>query len=108
MTPEQIKELIERLQREANIKVSESPLMFTTDPAKLEAAAALSNLLEENRELKALLAPFAKEADEWGHAHDDEHRPAWASMRGEAIAEFTVGDLRRARSSLSKKENSND
>ncbi|MCK5746792.1 MAG: hypothetical protein KAH44_11285 [Oricola sp.] len=63
---------------------------------------ALTRALEENGRLREALEPFAKEAAEWDESVDDDHRPRQTEPGCKRTydgseAEFTVGDLRRAR-----------
>lgn len=63
-------------------------------------------LRQEIGRLKELLAPFAVEANEWGEAVPDDHKPIfvelghWDARYYGSPAHFTVGDQRRARAAL--------
>lgn len=77
------------------------------DAAPAEALAAPSASQEALREALEALEPFAKEADEWADTVPDDHRSLctepgvrFAYPGSETV--FTVGDLRRAKSALTK------
>ena len=55
-----------------------------------DAAAEAIGLLHE------ALKPFAEESKNWGALHEDDFRPNWECIQGEAVADFNIGDLRRA------------
>lgn len=52
------------------------------------------------RKLVNALKPFADEADTWWHKIDNRYHPGVSEPRSQSIAakaEFSIGDLRRAR-----------
>lgn len=63
-------------------------------------------LKAENEKLRGMLEPLAAEADAWGDAVPDDHRPVfvemghWDARYYGSAARFTVGDQRRARAAL--------
>ncbi len=70
----------------------------------VNAARALSAEAERDR-MREALEPFAREADEWAEHYNDDGIPlCCVDETNPERAEFTIGDLRRARQALNPKE----
>lgn len=68
-----------------------------------EAMAAVREQQTEIERLRAALMPFAREADTWSETISDRFKPGVCEPRSKfshAKAEFSLGDLRRARAAL--------
>ncbi|WP_107327712.1 hypothetical protein [Agrobacterium pusense] len=67
--------------------------------------SALNAVFAQNEALRKLLQPFAAEAENWHDSVPDDHRtlctePNSTTAHPGSEADFTVGDLRRARTAL--------
>lgn len=105
-------DLVERLRDSARCA-----LTMDAEHRLQEAADAVEALIAENAALKeevgrlrAMLKPFADEADEWGASVPDDYAPLcvepghWDARYYGSPARFTVGDQRRARAALHPQE----
>jgi hypothetical protein len=110
MTPEQVKELVERLTVAAknnrafaergtdacNAPLSATGIVKCRAVADMheQAASALTLLSEEREELREALRPFAEMATDIEHAH------AGSDLLDVSTIPLPLGDLRRARAAL--------
>ena len=89
------------------VTINQTAINFGGDPHLASFVVRAVNHFDEAVEVLRILAA---EADEWGDAVPDDHRPVyvemdhWDARYYGSPSRFTVGNLRRARALLSKLE----
>jgi len=97
------------LQTKIYAESPEDPILMAT-AVNYDVAEFISSTVNNFNEAVEVLRILAAEADEWGDAVPDDHRPVyvemdhWDARYYGSPSRFTVGNLRRARALLSKLE----
>lgn len=97
------------LQTKIYAESPEGPILMAT-AVNYDVAEYMASAVNHFDEVVDVLRLLAAEADEWGDAVPDNHRPVyvemdhWDARYYGSPSRFTVGDLRRIRALLSKLE----